>query len=264
LSELTATSASLAVILAAGEGTRLQNGDQPLPKPLVPLLGRSIAERSIATFLAAGVEEFAVVVGCEGERVGAHFAEIAGRLGCRLTVVTAADWRLGNGVSALAAASVVQGRRFLLAMVDHLLTAEMVRLVLSMPPPEGEIRLAVDRDRGGIFDLDDLMKVRLAADRITAMGKDLSEWDAGDTGLFFCTSQLFAGLDRACERGRYGLCDGVTECIATGSIRAVDVTGYPWIDIDTPAAYQEAVRRLLADFVRPRPSDRSIAAQLIR
>ena len=38
----------VAVILAAGEGTRIQNGDSDVPKPLLKIRGLSLAERSIA------------------------------------------------------------------------------------------------------------------------------------------------------------------------------------------------------------------------
>jgi choline kinase len=52
-----------AVVLAAGAGTRMRLGDDAPPKPLTPVLGRSLIERSIETFSAAGVDRLSVVVG---------------------------------------------------------------------------------------------------------------------------------------------------------------------------------------------------------
>ncbi len=59
----------LAVILAAGEGSRLRSARSAVPKPLVRLRGLSMAERSIAQLLMAGVERFVVVLGCDAALV---------------------------------------------------------------------------------------------------------------------------------------------------------------------------------------------------
>ena len=44
----------------------------------------------------------------------------------------------------------------------------------------------------------------------------------------------------------YELLDGVRDLADAGKVKAVDVTGEDWIDIDTPEAYHEARRRKLA------------------
>ena len=72
-----------AVILAAGEGTRLRNGRSAIPKPLVRLRGLSLAERSIAQLLAAKVDRFVVVLGAKADRVRSEFEMIARRRRCR-------------------------------------------------------------------------------------------------------------------------------------------------------------------------------------
>ncbi len=48
------------VILAAGEGTRLR---PDMAKPLVPVLGQTLIERTLRVCVTAGVREFVVVVG---------------------------------------------------------------------------------------------------------------------------------------------------------------------------------------------------------
>ena len=130
-------------------------------------------------------------------------------------------------------------------MIDHVFNPEMIRTVLSLYPDPGEIRLAVDRNRGTTVDCEDLTKVTLGNDLVTGIGKDLKNWDAGDTGLFFCTSALFEGLHQARARGRHSLSDGVRELIDQNRVRSIDITGYSWIDIDTPEDYHEAERSLL-------------------
>ncbi len=238
------TATPLAVILAAGEGSRLRSARSAVPKPLVRLRGLSIAERSIAQLLAAGVERFVVVLGCDAALVQHEFERVAKRRRCHISFVEAENWEKGNGCSTVAAAPLVGDSPFLLTMVDHLLAPEMIRNVLADPPAQDEVALAVDHDTENVFDLPDLTKVEVSGGCIAAIGKDLTTWNGGDTGLFYCSSRLFEGLARAHKQGKFSLTDGIQECAAQGGVRAIDVTGELWLDVDTPEAFQEAIRRV--------------------
>jgi len=236
--------APVAVILAAGEGSRLRNGRSSVSKPLVRLRGLSIAERSVAQLLMAGVERFVVVLGCDAALVRREFERVAKRRRCDISFVEAANWEKGNGCSAMAAGPLVGDNPFLLTMVDHLLAPEMIRDVLAEPLAQDEVALAVDYDAENVFDVPDLTKVEVCEERIAAIGKNLATWNAGDTGLFYCSSRLFEGLARAHEQSKFSLTDGIKECAAQGGVRAIDVTGKLWLDVDTPEAFQEATRRI--------------------
>jgi len=238
------TAAPLAVILAAGERDRLRSARSTVPKALVRLRGLSIAERSIAQLLAAGVERFVVVLGCDAALVQHEFERVAKRRCCHISFVKAENWEKGNGVSTIAAAPLVGDSPFLLTMVDHLLPPEMIRDVLADPPAQDEVALAVDHDNENVFDLPDLTKVEVSGGRVAAIGKDLATWNAGDAGLFYCSSKLFEELARAHKQGKFLLTDGIQACAAQGEVRAIDVTGELWLDVDTPEAFQEATRRI--------------------
>jgi L-glutamine-phosphate cytidylyltransferase len=58
-----------AVILAAGEGTRLRPHTDHLPKTLVPLLGQSLLARQMSVLMRAGVTDLSVVAGYHAERL---------------------------------------------------------------------------------------------------------------------------------------------------------------------------------------------------
>ncbi|MCH8965303.1 MAG: NTP transferase domain-containing protein [Planctomycetes bacterium] len=236
----------VAVILAAGEGSRLARTRKGTPKPALKLLGLSLAERIITTCNAAGIDRFLVVLGHEADRVRAHYQEIAARRHCDIDFVVAENWKLGNGASALAAAEMLHGAAFLLMMSDHLVEPSLIERILLARPEQGEISLAVDRNKAGVFDVEDVTKVVTSDDRVVRIGKNLAEWDAADTGVFFCTDALFSALARAHEQEKYSLADGVRDLAEAGKVKAIDVTGEDWIDIDTPEAYHEARRRKLA------------------
>ena len=69
----------LAVILAAGEGSRLTRDRDGVPKPVLSLLGLSLAERTISSCIAAGIQRFLVVLGYCAGRVRANYPGIAVR-----------------------------------------------------------------------------------------------------------------------------------------------------------------------------------------
>ena len=244
--DLTNTTPEMALILAAGLGSRLRPQTKT-PKPLTRVLGLTLAERVVCTLLDAGISRFLVTLGHEAETVREHFSDIARRRGVTIDFVEAKDWERGNGASALAAKGHTGEAPFFLVMIDHLFDPKIARALADDPPAPGEMRLAVDRDKDGIFDLDDVTRVKIGDGRIKEIDKTLDDWDAGDTGVMLCTSGLFEGLERAAASNKHGLSDGLRELAGEGRAKTVDVTGLPWLDVDTPDALREAEQRLMRD-----------------
>ncbi len=236
----------VALILAAGLGSRLRPQTKT-PKPLTRVLGLTLAERVVCTLLDAGIRRFLVALGHEAETVRAHFSDIARRRGVTIDFIEARGWEQGNGASALAAKAHTGDAPFFLVMIDHLFDPDIARALADDPPAPGEMRLAVDRRKDAIFDLDDVTRVKIDDGRIKQIDKTLDDWDAGDTGVMLCTSGLYEGLARAAARNEHGLSDGLRELAGEGRARTVDVTGMSWLDVDTPEALREAERSLMRD-----------------
>ena len=236
----------MALLLAAGLGSRLRPHTKT-PKPMTRVLGLSLAERVVCTLREIGIRRFLVTLGHEAETVRAHFSDIARRRGVRIDFVEAEGWEQGNGASALAAKGRTGEAPFFLVMIDHLFDPGIARALADDSPAPGEMCLAVDRDKDGIFDLEDVTRVKIDDGRIHEIEKTLHDWDAGDTGVMLCTSGLYEGLERAAASNKHGLSDGLRELAGEGRARTVDVTGMAWLDVDTPDALREAERRLLRD-----------------
>jgi CDP-L-myo-inositol myo-inositolphosphotransferase len=247
--DLTNATPEMALILAAGLGSRLRPRTKTL-KPLNKVLGLTLAERSVCTLLDAGIRRFLITLGHEAETVRAHFSDISRRRGVTIDFIEAGDWERGNGASALAAKGHTGEAPFFLVMIDHLFDPGIAQALADDPPAPGEICLAVDCDKDGIFDLGDVTRVKINGGSIQEIGKTLDDWDAGDTGVMLCTSSLFEGLERAAARNEHGLSDGLRELAGEGRVRTIDVTGMPWFDVDTPDALREAERRLMRDHGR--------------
>jgi 1L-myo-inositol 1-phosphate cytidylyltransferase len=226
------------LILAAGNGTRLRAVSANLPKPLVSFRGRPILEHIVTRAQEAGVEEFVIVLGYRGNLIRDWF-ERNWRGTARFTWVENPDYHKSNGISALKARHALR-ENFLLLMADHLFEAETARTMLQQPLARGEVVLGVDPKLDRIFDIDDATKVRRVGEWIVAIGKDLEEYDAVDTGMFLCTPVLFHDLDSATTDGNCSLSDGMRRAVSQGRLRALEIGDADWNDLDTPEALAHA------------------------
>jgi 1L-myo-inositol 1-phosphate cytidylyltransferase len=236
---------SQAVILAAGQGQRLREGNaNSALKPLTPVLGVSLLERAVRSCQAAGISECYVVVGYGKEQIGPYVAELAARYDTHLHTVDNPCWPEGNGTSALVVEPYIHGP-FLLLMCDHIFDVAILLKLMTASRRTDACLLAVDRRIAQIFDREDATKVRLDGRLITAIGKDLTCFDAIDTGLFLCRAALFEALARARVQGDGSLSGGIRQLIASAMIQAMPIGDRFWLDIDTPESLAYAECSLL-------------------
>src|SRR5436190_14349395 len=221
------TAISEAVILMAGEGSRLRGSDNTFLKPLVPVLGRPLISYTLDALVLARIKTVNFVVGYESARMIDQVKQLI-PAGLSVSFIENRDWQKQNGISLLAAAGHVS-KPFLLAMSDHLFDGAVVDRLLDSSEA-GFLNIAVDRKLDSIFDLEDAMKVQTRGNRITDIGKNLRHYDAIDTGLFVCPLQIFDYLDRA-KSGSCGsdcsLADGIRMMAGDNRVRAIDI-GDAW------------------------------------
>jgi len=220
-----------AIILAAGNGDRFQTPAHE-SKLLQPLLGKPLLLRTIEAAHDAGIAHATIVLGYQAERVRA-LAQRAASPGLTLSFVVNREWRLENGVSALAARDAAGAERFALLMGDHVFDPGVLAGMLRLPLDPRESALAIDRRDVPPEVADEATKVRLRGSRIVAIGKDLREYDALDTGVFVCAPALFDALAVARQAGDTTLSGGIRGLAARGLMRGFDIGDARWCDIDT-------------------------------
>ena len=244
------TPISEAVILMAGEGSRLRGFDKTLLKPFVPVLGRPLLCYTIDALIHAGIKKANFIVGYQSGRIIAGVKQlIPSEL--EPCFIENPEWQKQNGISLLAAANDLTSP-FLLTMSDHLLDQSIVGLLLRNAVLD-QLNLALDRKLDLIFDVDDAMKVQTQGDRILKIGKDLTVYDGIDTGLFVCPLDIFDYLERVKSRSRgrdCSLADGVRLMASEDRARAVDIGDAWWQDIDTPAMLASAETQLRTRLTR--------------
>lgn len=222
-----------AVILAAGNGDRFRTPTRE-SKLLQPLLGRPILLRTIEAAHDAGVHAITVVLGYQADRVRALVERGAPR-GMAMSFAYNPDWQLENGVSALAARSRAGRGRFALLMGDHVFEPPVLRRMLRLNAGADDSLLAVDARPATPEQAAEATKVRRVGSRIVAIGKDLVEYDALDTGVFVCSPLLFDALERSRAQGDTTLSGGIRQLAASGLMHGVEIGGASWCDIDTRA-----------------------------
>jgi len=231
---------SEAVILIAGQGSRLRGTDKNRLKPFVPVLGRPLLSYILEAVSGAGIKTLHFVVGYESERV------IAGAKQLISPHITASfivnrDWQKQNGISLLTAKDHVSAP-FLLTMGDHVFDDAIIDCLLDNFDP-GVLNIAIDRKLESIVDLDDAMKVQTRGNKVTGIGKNLQSYDAIDTGLFVCPAEIFAYLEQAKSRNDGSDCslaNGVELMAGDDKVRGVDIGAARWHDIDTPRVLKHA------------------------
>src|SRR5690242_9606921 len=93
---------SEAVILMAGEGSRLRGSNKTLLKPFVLLLGRPLISYTLEILMCAKIKTVHFVVGYESERMIAQVKQLIPS-GITASFIENRDWRKQNGISLLAA-----------------------------------------------------------------------------------------------------------------------------------------------------------------
>ena len=228
----------VALILAAGNGKRIASRSGELPKPLVRLHGKPLLEHVVRGAHDAGIERFVIVVGYRGHLIQQWWNNSA-LSNFPVTWVENPEYLKDNGISVLRAKPRIH-ERFLLLMADHIFEPETARALLNQHVADGEVILAVDKNIDAIFDIDDATKVRMSGDQIVEIGKNLSLYDALDTGMFHCSPALFRALEEAMFNWNCSLSDGVRLLARAGKFKGFDIGNNQWQDVDTPEALDYA------------------------
>lgn len=229
----------ICLILAAGKGSRLvARGDS---KPLVQLGGIPLIERVILTVMEAGVTDFYVVIGYNGDKIQERLKAFKQRHPVTIDFIYNNQWEKENGISVFCARGKLR-ESFLLLMSDHLFDAAIIRELSSEGVFDGEIKLAVDMkiNDNPLVDLDDVTKVLVENGRIRDIGKTIPEYNAFDTGIFLATPALFDALEASIIDGDSSLSGGICKMACNQRAYVFDIGNCSWIDIDDEAAFTRA------------------------
>ena len=226
-----------AVILAAGDGGRLGMHTRVLPKALVPVAGKPLIQYTLEALAEAGVAEAVVVTGHREQQLRAALSD--GGAGPRLRFVSNDRFFAGASLSLHAARAATGSEPFLLVMADHLLSAGLLRR-LSRSARPGMSFVAADFRPEPHHDVDEATRLRVNRTTrvVTAIGKQVTPFDALDAGAFLIDPSAWTALDAAPEDTELSTVFG--ELVARRALSAADISGTFWFDVDTEADLEVA------------------------
>ena len=238
--------ANQCLILAAGNGSRIASVAGGVPKPLVPLCGVPLLEHVMASSREAGIDRFVIVAGYRADLIRRWLSERP-MDSSSVTLIENLEYHKANGISALAAKAELK-QPFLLLMSDHIFEPRTAKALLQEPLADDEVILAVDSKIDSVFDLDDATKVQRRGNYIVEIGKNLSTFDALDTGMFLCSPALFEQLESARKNGDCSLSDGMRKLAQDWNLRAFDIGDGHWQDVDSPQALAHSENTFAREF----------------
>ncbi len=133
-------------------------------------------------------------------------------------------------------------------MVDHLFDREILLKLKDRQIQENEVLLAVDSNvrSNNLVDIDDVTKVLVRDGRILDIGKNIDEYSAFDTGFFLCSPSIFAAIEESITLDNDSTLSGGIRILANANaVRALDISGNFWIDLDDENAFRKAQKRIL-------------------
>jgi choline kinase len=239
-----------AVILSAGQGSRLLPLTEGRPKCLLPIGRRSLIEWQIWALAQSGVNEIAVVVGYHASDVQALLKGLAGP---DLTIRTLFNpfYKLADNLASCWLARHEMAQDFIVLNGDTVISPRIVERLLKSP--QAPITVTIDKKED--YDSDD-MKVHLRGTRLLDIGKTLppERSDGESIGMLLFRGEgprLFVeALDQIMhtpEGLKWWYLRAIGQIAQSADVETCSIEGLEWGEVDFPADL-ERVGRIVANW----------------
>ena len=230
-----------AVVLAAGEGTRLRPLTRNRPKPMLPAANRPILEHVLDALVEAGVETLVLVVGYRRDRVQEHFGPTYRDVPIEYVVQ---DKQLGSGHALLQAREAVDGA-CVVVNGDRIIEAGSVQDVVDAFTSEDVAAAMAVIERPSVRHYGAVvLRDRDIAEIVEK--PDTDEYRLINAGIYAFEASIFDAIDATSrEDGELGLTDTIANLLAGDRVRGVRTEGL-WVDATYPWDLLEVAAEVLA------------------
>src|SRR6185312_2294964 len=230
-----------AIILSAGQGSRLGHLVDDRPKCLIEFNGRSLLDRQLDTLEACGVHEAVVVTGFHDELVDEAIARRSG--GPEVRTVFNPFYKVADNTGSLFMARDELSGDCLVWNGDTLVSRALMRRVVG----NERAGICVTIDRKDSYDEDD-MKVVEEDGRLRAIGKRIAQGvNAESIGLLAFRSggaeEFRDAIDRVMrtpEGTTIWYLRVIHHLAQNGEVWTFDINGEEWAEVDFPADVETA------------------------
>jgi len=224
-----------AVILAAGQGTRIRSVHGEHPKCLIEVDNTTILDHQLDALSMAGINDVAIVVGYEKEQIISH-VNARTLLSPRIRFIENPAFAITNNIYSLwRALEWVRGESFIVLNADVIFNPEILDVAVR---PYAPISLIVDP-----LWRDETMKVVILDDHVIRMSKNISREEFSGTYIgitvfskaiqdrFFHKMQDLIAAGRVNEFFNVAVQELANEGVPVGY---TSTDGLPWAEIDDP------------------------------
>ena len=226
-----------AIILSAGQGSRLGQLTAGRPKCLIEFAGRSLLDRQLDTLIACGIDEAVVVTGFRDDQVEAALARRTG--GPRVRTLFNPFYQVADNLGSLFIAREELAGDVLVWNGDTLVSESLMAQVVANADRDG---ICVTIDRKDDYDPDDMKVIADDDGRLRAIGKRIAEGvNAESIGLLAFRGAGASRFRDAIERAMR-TSEGTTvwylrvihHLAQHGEVWTLDIAGEEWGEVDFP------------------------------
>jgi len=219
-----------AVVLAAGEGTRLRPLTCTRPKPMLPVGGKPILEWNLEALDCAGVKRVNIIVGYKREAIEEHFGKKFRGMSIRYIEQ---KQQLGTGDAVNCARDHVKGD-FIVMNGDLFITRKFVQ---SLVAKHKKARTDVSMSLVEVSDTSSYGIVEVKKDRVASLTEKpiRAKSNLANAGVYVFGQSVFSALEgiKKSKRMEYEITDAIKKLIKAGSVNGYRCDGQ-WIDIGLP------------------------------
>jgi bifunctional UDP-N-acetylglucosamine pyrophosphorylase/glucosamine-1-phosphate N-acetyltransferase len=225
-----------AVLLAAGEGQRLQPITSTRPKHLIKVAGKPILQFCLDAVKTAGITETVIVTHYMSDKIKSYFGDGSSQ-GLKISYVEQKEI-LGTGNAASVAEPYVEGE-FVLIYGDLLFAQDAVKQAVDLynkSKPDAVMAVVpVDKPESyGIIEFSEGKKLKRIVEKPEA-GKAPS--NLANAGIYVLSTQVFDKLRQISKspRGEWELTDALTMLAAEGkTVLVAELAKDAWFDVGRP------------------------------
>jgi choline kinase/phosphatidylglycerophosphate synthase len=214
-----------ALILAAGDGTRLYPLTKDKPKVMIKIWGVPILERLLYNLKKAEITKAVIVVGYKSSVIKEYFGHEWN--GIEIVYKETENYHDGILTSAVKGRGVID-ERFVLLLGDTIFETDTIKRAMGTT---GDLVVGVRNERidesvGALIDSDN---------RISSIGmlKEMSDWNRVVTGLAVCEPGFLDVIMECVEKGNYDRPSAMQLMVEKGcNVKAFDMTEDAWWESD--------------------------------
>lgn len=232
-----------AVILVAGEGTRMRPLTTTRPKVMLPIASKPILEHIVNAAVDAGIDEFVFITGYLEDSIKDHFKDGKKWAGdVKIEYVHQAQ--LCGTADAIGCARDQVDGRFVVLNGDVLVSSDYLKnlilrdedVVLTVKEVENPSDFGVIEGEGG--------KVTKIIEK-----PEVPPTNLANAGIYLFTDSIFEFIDKTTlsKRGELEITDSLQMIIDSGADVGYEILEHDWIDVGRPWDMLDANELLLQD-----------------